>query len=85
MNNSQVLREVHAERERQWQLDYGVDIEEFDRNCSRNDWVAFVSTYIGRASNAFRNQREGQDFRENMIKAAALCVAAIEAYDKGYC
>ena len=49
------------------------------------DWIAYVSAYIGRASRkVLRNDVENQQFRENMVKAAALCVAAIEAYDKGY-
>jgi len=29
--------------------------------------------------------RENCDFRENMVKVAALAVAAIEAHDKGWC
>lgn len=82
----EVLRELLDERIRQLNLGHGGDTEEFDRGNSRNDWIAYVNAYIGRASEKVsRNEREGQQFRENMIKAAALCVAAIEAHDKGYC
>lgn len=81
-----VLDEVYAERRRQQELAHGGDTEEFDKGNSRNDWIAYINAYTGRAAEkVFRNQRENQTFRENMIKAAALAVAAIEAHDKGFC
>lgn len=59
---------------------------EFDKTNSQNDWVAYIAAYSGRASQKVaRNEREGQTFRENMVKVAALAQAAIEAYDAGYC
>jgi hypothetical protein len=80
------IEEVAAERQRQAALAHGGDTEEFDRSNSRNDWIAYVNAYMGRAAEkVLRNEREGQDFRVNMVKAAALCIAAIEAHDKGYC
>ena len=40
------------------------------------------TAYIGRAAQrCYRNEREGQDYRTNLIKAAALIVAALEAHD----
>lgn len=81
-----VLQEIERERERQAQLAHGGDTEAFDKSNSQNDWVAYVAAYTGRAADkVFRNERENCTFRENMLKAAALCVAAIEAHDKGYC
>lgn len=81
-----VLDEVAAERRRQQELAHGGDTEEFDKGNSQNDWIAYINAYTGRAAQkVFRNEREGQTFRENMIKAAALAVAAIEAHDKGFC
>ncbi|MAT51427.1 MAG: hypothetical protein CMK32_09625 [Porticoccaceae bacterium] len=61
-----------------------------------NDWVAYITAYAGRAAEkVYRNQREselnGKDscdkkrFRENMVKVAALALAAIEAHENGYC
>ena len=52
-----------------------------------NDWVAYITTYAGRATNAMRNLKDSCEFRPNIIKVAALAVAAlavaaIEAYDK---
>lgn len=81
-----VIDDILAERQRQKNLAHGGDTEEFDKGNSCNDWIAYVNAYIGRAAQkVFRNRRESQDFRENMVKAAAICLAAIEAHDKGYC
>ena len=80
------LDDVRSERVRQDQLALGSDTHAFDEANTRNDWVAYTTAYAGRAADkCFRNQREKQSFRENMVKAAALCVAAIEAHDKGDC
>jgi hypothetical protein len=77
---------VRKERDRQIDLAHGGDTEQFDKNNSANDWIAYINAYTGRAARkVYRNDREGQQFRENMIKAAALCIAAVEAHDKGYC
>ena len=77
--------DVLAERERQIKLAHGGNTEEFDKTNSCNDWVAYINAYLGRAANRVsKNQREGQDFRTNMVKVAALALAAIEAHDKGY-
>lgn len=81
-----VMEMIHEERERQISLNHGGDTEEFDRGNTRNDWIAYVTAYIGRAAEkCFRNEKENQDFVVNMTKAAALCVAAIESHYKGYC
>lgn len=81
-----VLDEVHQERKRQQALAHGGDTEAFDRGNSRNDWVSYINAYSGRAADkVFRNKRQDEQFRANMVKVAALAVAAIEAHDKGYC
>ncbi len=82
----QVLDEVKQERERQVALALDGDTPSFDESNSRNDWVGYVTAYAGRAADkCFRNEREGCDFRESMLKVAALAVAAIEAHDAGHC
>lgn len=59
---------------------------EFDKTNSRNDWVAYISAYAGRAAaKVKRNERDGTEFRDMMVKVAALAQAAIEAHDAGYC
>jgi hypothetical protein len=81
-----VLDDVFAEMDRQQALAFGGDTETFDKTNTKNDWVGYIVAYAGRAvDKCFRNQREGQSFRENMVKTAALAIAAIRAYDKGYC
>lgn len=91
-----ILDEIRQERERQVTLAHGGDTESFDKTNDMNDWVAYVSSYAGRASaKVFRNQREddacGVDrddakrFRDHMVKVAALALAAIESHDAGYC
>ena len=81
-----ILKEILLERERQINLAHGGDTEAFDRTNTQNDWVAYICTYAGRAAaKVFRNIKEGHSFRVCILKVAALCLAAIEAYDKGYC
>lgn len=81
-----VLEEIKNERQRQKDLAHGGDTDDFDKSNSKNDWIAYVNAYTGRAAEkVFRNEKEGQTFRENMIKAAALIIAAIEAHDNNYC
>lgn len=76
----QVINDVKAELAR-----IG-DMTEFDRNNTRNDWISYINAYTGRAAEkVFRNQKEEQDFRRNMVKAAGLAISAIIAHDKGYC
>ncbi len=83
---SRALEDVRLERVRQIDLAHGGDTEAFDCRNSQNDWVAYISAYVGRASDEVaRNEQEDCDFRENMVKTAALAIAAIEAYDKRYC
>ena len=86
MFKNNVLDEIYLERERQHDLTIGGNTEKFDESNSQNDWVAYITAYAGRASQKVdRNDREGCLFRDNMIKVAALAVAAIENYDMGNC
>lgn len=57
--------------------------EGFDESNSRNDWIAYVIAYLGRASQkVFRNEKEEQDYRENLVKAAGLIISALLAENK---
>lgn len=75
----QVINEVQAEIQKALEkLPEG-----FEDQNSNNDYIAYVTAYLGRAADGvFRNEREGQTFRDNMVKAAGLCISAIVAYDK---
>jgi hypothetical protein len=82
-----VIKQIQDERARQIaHCKHGGDTDVFDRGNTQNDWVSYVAAYAGRASaKVGRNERQGESFRENMVKVAALAVAAIESHDKGYC
>jgi len=78
MNTEDVLNIIRTEVERQAAI--GNDGND-DLN-SPNDWVAYITSYAGRAADTYRNDRENQGFRENLIKVAALCVSALKSCDK---
>jgi hypothetical protein len=79
-----IIQEITEERQRQKDLSFGGDTDNFDTTNSQGDWVSFICAYAGRAPvRVYRNKREGQNFRACMVKVAALAVAAIEAYDAG--
>lgn len=81
MNN--IILEITAERLKQKQR----DLDNFDKSNTRNDWVAYITSYAGDASaKVFKKTckeftRDHKRFRENMIKVAALAIAAIESND----
>jgi len=69
MTRKEILQMIEGERERQIKLAHGGDTDGFDKGNSRNDWIAYIIAYAGRASEkVFRNEREGCDFKEYMIK-----------------
>ncbi len=91
-----ILNEIMEERERQISIAHGGDTESFDKTNRMNDWVGYVCAYAGRAAaKVARNQKEDvetgvsrddkQRFRDNMVKVAALALAAIESHDAGCC
>lgn len=81
-----LLWEITTEREEQiTHCQHGGDTDKFDKNNTKNDWVAYIMAYAGRGAAAHINEKEGQCFRDRMIKVAALSLAALEAYDKGWC
>lgn len=81
---SRAVNDIFVERMRQKTLKFeGTPADEFDTINTRNDWVAYVNAYAGRASICHRNSPK--DFRAMMVKVGALAAAAIEAHDKGHC
>lgn len=81
-----IFATVQDEINRQAVLAHGGNTYEFDKANSRNDWIAYCTAYLGRAAHkVLRNEREKQEFETNMVKVAALAVAAIRAHRKGYC
>ena len=67
------LEKERAYQEEQWGRD-------FDKNNTINDWATYIMMYTGDAS----KQAAGiEEWRMNMIKVAALAIAAVEIYDEG--
>jgi hypothetical protein len=74
-----VVADILAERQKAVEANKGA----LDSVSTANDWIAFVTAYLGRAAEGvYRNEREGQTFRENMVKAGGLIVSALVAYDR---
>ena len=73
MTTADALAAVAAERERQKAA--GTD----GALTSRNDLIACALAYLGRAAaGVLRNEREGHDPAEMLVKAAAVLVDAVE-------
>lgn len=75
-----IFDEIDTERTRQ---DEGWG-QEFDDKNNPNDWVTFVTRYLSRAADDTVTQPKMVEkfYRLNMLKAAAIVVAAIEAFDR---
>ena len=84
-----VFSEIVDERKRcieAFMTEGNIDIHNFDRYNSQNDWVAYIATYAGRASDKVHSNVNSEDrFRKNMIKVANLAIAAIQAHDAKFC
>lgn len=65
---------VQEEVARQLEL-WGVD---FDDKNTANDWVAYICRYVSKAG----VNDTPEQFKTNLIKAAALCVSAMNAIDR---
>jgi len=72
-----IIEEILAEREYQ-DHKWGGDVHD-DRHSS-HDWVAFITKHLGKA---VCWPWSGDRFRTQMIKVAALAVAAAEWHDRG--
>ena len=71
---------IKQELDRQKALPNAADIAAQEAKNTLNDRVATALAYLGRVpKTVFRNTREGCDPTENLVKAAAVLVTAIEA------
>lgn len=71
MNRQEIFAEVNAERVLQ---DAKWGGHQHDQSHSPNDWIAYITKHAGKAA-------DGDSFRDQMIKVAALAIAAIESID----
>lgn len=69
-NLKHALSEITFERLRQ-KYD-----NKFDDNNTLNDWIAFITRYLGRAN---ENDADLDKQTDSLIKAAAIIVAALES------
>jgi len=84
VHRKELLEEIGAERERQILVcKHGGDTDKFDQGNMANDWVAYIAGYLCRCTNMSRNIKDQTSFRDNMIKVAALALAALESLDNG--
>ena len=75
MNRQEIFNKIDEERTYQ-ENKWGV---EFDDQNTINDWVTYINQY---ASHAARMNVGVDHVEENLIKVAALAVAALEAIDR---
>jgi hypothetical protein len=74
MNRQTIYAAIEAERAYQDEK-WGTD---FDVANTPNDWVTYITKYLGQAVTM---PWDGKRFREQMLKVAALAVAALEQED----
>jgi hypothetical protein len=75
MKREDIFELIYDERVRQTKI--GND--QWDDINSRNDFIAYMTAYLGHAAQkVYRKEREGCEYRDNLIKVAALVVAALE-------
>jgi len=76
-----VFAQIHEERRRQDGQWGGPD---HDNEHSRRVWAGLIGEHVSRAVKLARSRSAsaGDSYRHRLIATAALCVAAIEAYDR---
>ncbi|MEZ5934858.1 MAG: hypothetical protein R3F54_23570 [Alphaproteobacteria bacterium] len=74
-----ILEEIRRERDRQDEKYGGPD---HDDSHYPGDWCLILSKYLGRAAAETIDAEPDAAFRDNMIKIAAVAVAAIQSLDR---
>lgn len=77
-HQSEILSEVIAERQAQDAEHGGPD---YDDCHSPNDWCAILIRHLG-LSCSDRAETDFRRYRRQMVRVAALAVAAVEAHDR---
>ena len=79
MEVRKIIDYIRNEFTRQLSL-WGTD---FDDKNTANDWAAYISRYVNEGAYSGRQEKyTPKRFREHLIKAATLCVAAVAAIDR---
>lgn len=77
INRDQIIEKIKEERSRQINLPGS----EWDMKNTPNDWVAIVSHYVTESVRFKGQSPNRKSFEDSLIKAAAVCVAALENID----
>jgi len=75
------FEEIFAERERQKEIGN----TEFDDSNTANDWCAYICHYVSQGAYNGHGEFTLEGFRTALVKAAALCVAAMQVIDRNKC
>lgn len=54
---------------------------EYDQKHSQNDWIAISTMYLSRAASRKHIPTSREEYRDGLIKAAAVILAALEHDD----
>lgn len=73
-----VIQKILQERERQLNLPGS----EFDISRTPNDWLAIAGRYLFSSSSTKNIKSSKQEFEEDLVKAAAVIVAALENIER---
>lgn len=72
-----ILNQIAQERTRQESLPGS----EFDSKHSHNDWIAISTMYLSRAASRKHIPSTQDEYRDGLLKAAAVILAALEHND----
>ena len=70
----EIIRAALTERVRQFDLPGS----EWDSKNTPNDWMAIIASYVLRNSARKQNVPDAAEFEDDLIKAAAVILAALE-------
>lgn len=74
MSTDAIVKQILEERTRQ----YDLPGSEWDLNNTPNDWIAIAGHYLTDSAKRKGQTPDMTEWRSNMIKAAAVIIAAIE-------
>lgn len=74
ISRMKVIIDTMKERERQHEL-WG------EQNLEKEKWIALIVEEIGEVARAC-NDKDDENYREEMIQVAALAIQAVECYDR---
>jgi hypothetical protein len=69
-----ILNLILTERQRQ----YDLPGSEYDSKHTHNDWIAIINQYASRGVTRKHQKIDNEEFRDSLIKAAAVILAALE-------